>query len=107
MKANNVLKLYLMLAAGVVLLVAAAVISSIMLVVVRERVPEIGLRKAVGATPQAISFQFLIEAVGVTLVAGLLGIAVGIIAAKVISPLIDVPVVLNNSIIASIAIFVP
>lgn len=98
--ANNVLKLYLMLAAGVVLLVAAAVISSIMLVVVRERVPEIGLRKAIGATPQAISFQFLIEAVGITLVAGLLGIALGVLAANIISPYIDVPVVLNNSIIA-------
>ncbi len=99
-KANKVLKLYLMLAAGVVLLVATAVISSIMLVVVRERIAEIGLRKAVGATPQAISFQFMLEAVGITLLAGLFGIAVGVLAANVISLYIDVPVVLNNSIIA-------
>ncbi len=76
-RANRVLKVFLPAAAGVALLVAAMVISSIMLIAVRERVAEVGLRKAVGATEGQISFQFLAEAVGVTLASGLLGLALG------------------------------
>ena len=71
-KTNLLLNVYMMAAAAVVLLVAAIVIASIMLVVVRERVAEIGLRKALGATEQNIGFQFLIEVMAVTLVSGLL-----------------------------------
>jgi putative ABC transport system permease protein len=95
-KANRVLNIYLLAAAGVVLLVAAVVIASIMLVVVRERVAEIGLRKAVGATGENISFQFLIEAVGVTLASGLLGVGLGLAAANIISRFIDVPVIVTS-----------
>jgi len=95
-KANRVLNVYLLAAAGVVLLVAAVVIASIMLVVVRERVAEIGLRKAVGATGKNISFQFLIEAVGLTLASGLLGVGLGLVAANIISRFIDVPVIVTS-----------
>jgi putative ABC transport system permease protein len=80
-----------------VLLVAAIVIASIMLVVVRERVAEIGLRKALGATEQNIGFQFLAEVVAVTLLSGLLGIGLGMGVAKLVSLFIGLPVVITAS----------
>ena len=95
-KANEVMNVYLLAAAGVVLLVAAVVIASIMLVVVRERVAEIGLRKAVGATGKNINFQFLVEAVGVTLASGILGVGLGLAAANIIARFIDVPVIVTS-----------
>jgi putative ABC transport system permease protein len=76
-RANRVLDVFLPAAAGVVLLVAALVISSILLIAVKERIAEVGLRKAVGATAGQISLQFFTEALGVTLVAGTLGMALG------------------------------
>jgi putative ABC transport system permease protein len=96
-KTNRVLNVYMMAAASVVLLVAAIVIASIMLVVVRERVAEIGLRKALGATEQNISFQFLTEVVSVTLVSGLLGVGLGLAAANLVSRFTGLPVVLTTS----------
>jgi len=99
-KANRVLNVYMSAAAGVVLLVAAIVIASIMLVVVRERVAEIGLRKALGATEKNISFQFLAEAVVITLISGVLGIGLGLGAANLASMHIDMPVIVTlNSIV--------
>ncbi len=95
-KANEVMNAYLLAASGIVLLVAAVVIASIMLVVVRERVAEIGLRKAVGATGKNISFQFLFEAVSVTLASGILGVGLGLAAANIIARFIDVPVIVTG-----------
>lgn len=94
-KANDILTIYMMAAAGVVLLVAAIVIASIMLVVVRERVAEIGLRKALGATAQNISFQFLAEVVTVTSVSGILGVGLGLAAAGLVSTHIAMPVIVT------------
>jgi putative ABC transport system permease protein len=99
-KTNRVLNVYMVAAAGVVLLVAAIVIASIMLVVVRERVAEIGLRKALGATEQNIGFQFLIEVVSVTLVSGLLGIGLGLGAANLVSLFTGLPVIVTTDSIA-------
>ena len=94
-KANRILTVYMMAAAAVVLLVAAIVIASIMLVVVRERIAEIGLRKALGATAQNINFQFFAEVVVITLVSGVLGIGLGLSAANLVSMYIDVPVIIT------------
>jgi putative ABC transport system permease protein len=88
---KRMLKVYVAIAAAVVLLVAAAVIASIMLVVVRERVAEVGLRKATGATAGSIATQFLWEATTVSLVSGLLGTAVGFGAATLFSNLYGIP----------------
>jgi putative ABC transport system permease protein len=63
-QATQSIRTYLLAAAVVVLLVAAVVISSIMLVIVRERVAEVGLRKALGATERQIKLQFLAETAG-------------------------------------------
>lgn len=65
--------------AGISLLVGCIGIINIMLVSVTERTREIGVRKAIGAMDKHIMYQFIIEAVIVSLIGGLIGIALGII----------------------------
>jgi putative ABC transport system permease protein len=59
-------------------------ITSVMLAAVRERTTEIGLRKAVGATDGMIMSQFLMEAVGISLLGAGLGIVLGVISVQVL-----------------------
>jgi len=73
--------------AAISLVVGGIGIMNIMLVTVTERTKEIGLRKAVGATKTEIALQFLVEAVFVTLIGGLIGLGISfgvgmIVAAK-------------------------
>ncbi len=64
--------------AAISLIVGGIGIMNIMLVSVTERTREVGLRKAVGATPQNILTQFLIEAVVLSFLGGLIGITLGV-----------------------------
>lgn len=63
--------------AGISLLVGGIGIMNMMLTTVTERTKEIGLRKAIGAKNADISFQFLAEAVALTVIGGIIGIALG------------------------------
>src|SRR5208282_4736448 len=71
---NKTLTILLAGIAAISLLVGGIGVMNIMLVSVTERVREIGLRKALGATPRVIRRQFLVEASVLGLVAGLLGV---------------------------------
>jgi len=77
--------------ASISLLVGGVGITNIMLVSVRERTREIGLRKAVGARQRDILVQFLIEAVLLTTVGGLVGIGLGVAGAALIDRFSPVP----------------
>jgi len=74
--------------AAISLLVGGIGIMNIMLVSVTERTREIGIRKAVGAKRQHILAQFLVEAVVLSLVGGVVGILVGYGGAQIITPLL-------------------
>lgn len=75
---TNTLNLFLTGIAAISLIVGGIGIMNIMLVSVAERTKEIGIRKALGATPQVIRGQFLVEAVVLTLFGGIIGIILGV-----------------------------
>ena len=73
------------------LIVGGIVIMNIMLMVVTERTKEIGIRKAVGATYRAVLWQFLVEAVTLSLAGGILGLTLGYAGASLVSAFTPLP----------------
>jgi len=74
----NALTMVLLLVAAVTLLVSGIGIMNIMLATVSSRIREIGIRKAIGATSREIRFQFLSEAILISLTGGLIGVIIGL-----------------------------
>jgi putative ABC transport system permease protein len=81
---NTALRIFLVMAGVITLLVGAVGVMNIMLVVVGERINEIGLRKAVGGTSRAIFLQFLMEAAAVCGISGALGAGLGVAATQIL-----------------------
>jgi putative ABC transport system permease protein len=76
---------------GISLVVGGIVLMNIMLVAVTERTREIGIHKAVGARRMAILWQFLVEAMTLSVVGGILGISIGLLLAALIAALSPLP----------------
>lgn len=81
--------------AAISLIVGGIGIANIMLVSVVERTREIGIRKAVGATNQAILSQFLAEAIAISAAGGVLGVGLGIAIARISAIVFDFPFVVS------------
>lgn len=92
---QETMNLILAVIAGISLLVGGIGIMNIMLASVLERVKEIGLRRSIGATEKDIIYQFLLEAIAISLAGGVIGVILGIVGAKVIAAYADISTVIS------------
>lgn len=83
--------------AGISLVVGGIGIMNMMLVSVTERTTEIGLRKALGAEPNSIQIQFLIESIFLSLIGGFIGLVLGIAISYVACNAINIPFAVSMS----------
>lgn len=90
---QTIMSMMSMLLAGIAaisLVVGGIGIMNIMLVSITERTSEIGLRKALGATPNRIQLQFIIESIFISIIGGLIGLILGSLIAYIAATLIGI-----------------
>jgi putative ABC transport system permease protein len=104
-EASRTFTLLLVAIAGVSLVVGGIGIMNVMLVSVTERTREIGVRMAVGATEKQVRFQFLGEAVVLSLLGGCCGVLVGTVGSFIIGHLLDWEMMLSLTAIVLAALF--
>ncbi len=94
-RTNQIFNIVLGSLAGISLLVGGIGIMNIMLASVMERIKEIGLRLAIGAQKSDIIWQFLFEAMLISITGGIIGIFLGMIIASAISNIADIPTIIT------------
>ncbi len=102
---TNLMSKLLGAVATICLIIGGIGIMNIMLVSVTERIREIGLRLAVGAGPRDVRRQFLAEAMLISLIGGVIGIAIGIVGALLVGKFSGLPVALDGQVVALAAVF--
>lgn len=90
-KLSTTFSLFLLLVSAISLVVGAIVIANIMFIAVNERKPEIGIRRAVGARKKDILAQFLMEAVSIALIGGVVGVILGFVGLKILAGFMKLP----------------
>jgi putative ABC transport system permease protein len=98
--ASMVLNLLLFIIASISLIVGGIGIMNIMLVSVKERTKEIGIRMALGATTGTILTQFILEAIIICMIGGLVGASIGVGAAEIIGFILDWPIFISKYAVA-------
>ena len=102
---TNLMSKLLGAVASICLVIGGIGIMNIMLVSVTERIREIGLRMAVGAGPRDVRRQFLAEAMLISMIGGVIGIAIGIVGALLVGKFSELPVQVNANVVGLAAAF--